>query len=399
MRQTIGIIIYVMFFTSCFGFRYFPSSGISAIYLLIIAFGFIRGFRYNFVFKKPLLFFLLFIAASTVSCYFIRGQSVVGSLAIETNLLAFLLVFLLLTFKCDLYNIEKSIAFLAIYFCAIYIIQTVLYPVPVYVDIDAQNAKITEGVSARLRFIGQGIGSLGYFMFVNRYFETRKKMNILLALVCFSFIILLAFRMMIVAAVLSTFYLYSQYHKVSVFSILKFVMSLGLLFVVIYFAFPQVREYFAFTFDRFAEISTVDDSYIRFKTLDYYLNDFFVSPIEYLFGAGLPNYKEPGYASIVMNNMQNGIYWDDWGLLGLSFMIGPLTVISLIVLSVKAIRLKVDRRYRYFAAWYIFLLIISPLNTEFFRTGNPAIHALVLYCLILANRQYENRNHYIPSRR
>ena len=397
MKQTFAVILFVAFFTSCFGLKYFPSSGISALYIILILLGLIWGYRNAFVFRKPLLVFFTFMVISMVSCYIIRGQSIISTLAVETNLLAILLVFPLLNLNYRLRNIEKAIAILSIYFCVIYLIQNIAYPQSIYVYIDTENVRLTDEVSARLRFIGQGIGSLGYFMFVNKYLESKSNKYIIYALLCFTFIVLMAFRMMIVAAIISTFYIYAQYNRINLIKVFKFAVSIFLLFISLYYLIPQSQTYFSYLFERFSEVSEINESYIRFITLDYYLNDFFIHPLEYLFGAGFPNYKEQGYSTHILQNIQNGIYWDDWGLIGLSWMIGPITVLSLIYISFKAIFLKVERKYKYFAAWYIFLLLISFLNTEFYRTGNPAIHALVLYCLTLANRHYENRNINISS--
>ena len=46
-----------------------------------------------------------------VSCYIIRGQSIISTLAVETNLLAMLLVFPLLNLNYRLRNIEKAISY------------------------------------------------------------------------------------------------------------------------------------------------------------------------------------------------------------------------------------------------------------------------------------------------
>lgn len=396
MKTTIFIIIYILFFTSCFGFKYFPSKGISAIYIVIIVYGIITGFRYKFVFRKQLLLFLIFIICNIISCYFIREQSIIGTLAVETNIMAILLTFLLVKYKMNIHRIEIALSFLSVFFCIVYAIQNFMYPISIYTEINTDLIKVTEETSARLRFTGQGIGSLGYFMFINKYFETRNKKNILLALICFSFLILMAFRTMIVAALIGTLYLYSKYYTISLKNILKITLSLTSIFIISYVILPQFHDKIFFLFDRFTEISELDRSYIRFITLDYYYNNFFINPLEYIFGAGFPNFKESGkYAFQIQENINSGIFWDDWGLLGLSWILGPIPVILLVIISIKAIKLKVDRKYKYFAAWYIFLLLISCLNTEFFRTGNPSIHALVLYCLILANRIYENRNRYV----
>ena len=122
---------------------------------------------------------------------------------------------------------------------------------------------------------------------------------------------------------------------------------------------------------------------MRIIQWDYYMNHFFKSPIEQLFGAGLPR-KTSAYGQWFENQLK----FVDWGLIGQSWMLGIITVVGVVMFAVKAIRIKVSPLYKYISLWYIFLLLSSVTNYEFVRNGNFLVHAMALYVVELAYKEY-----------
>ena len=79
----------------------------------------------------------------------------------------------------------------------------------------------------------------------------------------------------------------------------------------------------------------------------------------------------------------------DWGIIGVSWMLGILTFVGYVWMSLAAISKRVPSVYLYISLWYIFLLSSSITNWEFFRDGNFLVHAMALYIIELASKENE----------
>ena len=90
-----------------------------------------------------------------------------------------------------------------------------------------------------------------------------------------------------------------------------------------------------------------------------------------------------------MNGLANrGIYWVDFGLLSLSWVLGIPAVLGMILYSIKASFLKVSSEYYYLGIWFMYLVASSFTTAEFFREGNFIVQALALYLVEKVNKQY-----------
>lgn len=79
------------------------------------------------------------------------------------------------------------------------------------------------------------------------------------------------------------------------------------------------------------------------------------------------------------------MFWMDWGILGLSWMIGIPAVLAMLFYCYKVFKIRANLSYYYLPVWFFYLLFSSITTAEFFRQGNFVIQAV---CLYLAERVY-----------
>lgn len=83
-----------------------------------------------------------------------------------------------------------------------------------------------------------------------------------------------------------------------------------------------------------------NEDYIRVIQFNYFTKEHFKSPVEYVFGSGIPNprtkYGQPFYTVDPALGPYNG--WQDWGIVGLSWMIGIPAVLALLFPVLRIIR-------------------------------------------------------------
>ncbi|MFT3993578.1 MAG: hypothetical protein QM660_04675 [Dysgonomonas sp.] len=143
-----------------------------------------------------------------------------------------------------------------------------------------------------------------------------------------------------------------------------------------------------------------NEDYVRVLQLDYFLHHHFKNIIEFIGGSGVPN-PNSGYGKYMYSFNEVDEYgvmsgtsitgWFDWGLIGLSWVMGIPAVLALLIYAIRAIILKVDKEYYYIGCWFLFLLIISPVNTEFYREGIFVFHGIALYLVEKAHIIYRNK--------
>ena len=127
--------------------------------------------------------------------------------------------------------------------------------------------------------------------------------------------------------------------------------------------------------------SFANDNYIRTICFDYYTNIFFVNTWESIMGAGNPGTS--GNYSIFIDKLKNdyGFVYGDWGLIGLSWIVGIPVVLLILLYCMKAFFIKVENKYIYLACYFIFIVFASIFSREIYRYGNFFIQALILAIL------------------
>jgi hypothetical protein len=264
------------------------------------------------------------------------------------------------------------IALIYIFFFA-YFLQAIIYPIVIFRTADKEFGDV-------MRFLlpGGALAPLGYFWGLNRYLTTKKISGLILAFLGITFIFFMGFRTMITGIILMTFVIFVRIHG---FNLKMVFYSLGT--ALIFFAIIQIPYFTRVVETMLAKQETQNlnnKDYVRVISFYHYTHEHFKNIVEYILGSGLPS-NDSAYGSYIHKNLLSlrGIYYADWGLLGLSWMIGIVPVISMILYSIKAIRINIGSEYYFIGIWFIYLVLISITTKEFYREGNFIVQALGLY--------------------
>lgn len=351
--------------------------------IMLFAFWF-YGRKVKTIYATSFKFILVGLICSSISCWFYRGQTLVETFQTLTYYYGILFYFFLKARKFSLEDMEKALFFLILAFDILYIVQYHLLDYGVnFLNIDdwMMNDSSIEG--NRLRVMSSGLYSLGIFFGMVKYKHTSKYIYLILVVLGLYVMLLSGFRQLLASlAVCMIFYFYRIGYRLRARHIIPAViLMIGIVYL---YQLPEVQNKIAGMILRNESGQNLTNKdYVRIAQWDFYMNDFFKSPIEQFFGAGLPR-RTSAYG----HWFENQLKYVDWGLIGQSWMLGIITVVGFIMFAVKAIRIKVSPQYKYISLWYIFLLLSSVTNFEFVRNGNFLVHAMALYVVELAYKEY-----------
>lgn len=378
---TIIVLVYINFF---------GITNISNTMLLAALLPFIfLGVQERGLFNNILIWLFVGIVLNIVSCYYFRGQDVISSVKALANYFYILSYFLFLKINPSLQSVNKAILWLIIIFDVLYILQFILLQVGIiFLPLDSEIYK-DAGTGARFRMVASGLVSLGLFYGCNRFLLRKDKISLILCILSFIVILLMAFRTMLFFSIVFIVILVIRVHGLNERSIRLFIFATVIFLLLL--CVPVISEKLNYMLEKQfgQEAQTLSNSnYIRNVTLLYYIKSHFKSAAEFIFGSGLPFVEHPYYSKMTALNLK-GIFFQDWGLIGLSWMIGIIPVICMIWYSIKAARLKVSPRYYYIGIWFVYLVVSSITTSEFYRFGNFVIQALCLYMVEKAHLEYK----------
>lgn len=112
-------------------------------------------------------------------------------------------------------------------------------------------------------------------------------------------------------------------------------------------------------------------------------------------GSGIPE-QRTAYGKEQNDLAKVGIFYVDWGIIGMSWMLGVITLIGMIGYMLTAIK-KSWKMEPYIPMWLIYMLLVSVTTGEFIRDGSFIVQALVLALIIKKGEGNENRNIDISS--
>lgn len=343
------------------------------------------GYRQPSLFKKYIIVFVGGLFLSMISCYYFRKQTFLESFWVYNSLYGLLFFFFIRSFSLSVKRMERILVVLFILILVSYIIQYLVYPKLIFIGEDQEYEE-----DIRIRLVGQGLVSLGYFFSLNKLLIKRKKVVLYGGILICSLLVifLMGFRTMILGVVVVTAIMCI---KVIGFNYKLLGLSIFLLLISVFVInIPVVSEKLDSMSERQKTDNLGNSEYIRLAQFAYYTQEHFTNLGEYLMGSGLPQRGNPEqrinatyYGKYMDSLVGMGLNWVDWGLLSMSWMIGIIPVLVIIVYSIKAFLIKVDKNYYYLGLWFLYLLMISFTTMEIVRSGNLAVQA---FCFVLIER-------------
>ena len=347
-------------------------------------------------YTKVILYFVFFVCLSTISAYLIREQPILDSLRASSNYLSILFFYLLVKLKIKKTIAENVIILFGILTAIIYIIQFILLQKGI-IFLKVQENAIALSTEARFRITCSASIFLSYFCSLNQFLINRNKKYLFSLIILSVPIILQAFRTQIIAIILFSFIMlvllwYKGYVKIKRIILIFFIFTYPL------YQMPIVQEKITYMVEKQTKSDETfwNKDYIRWKCLDYYSHTYQKSSLEYIIGSGIP------YSGEFKKNLDSitsqGLFYQDIGLIGLAFIIGPISIFFLIKLFLKPFfLLSYNSRYIYISIYFIFMLSISFTNAEVFRSGNFLIHSLAFYISYLCYKEKIKSHSYVKQ--
>lgn len=380
-----AVFFLVLFTINLFGILTLPNSILlSTIFLLTV---WKRGFRIKTPFSKPIYWMFAGILLSFIPALLYRDQTFIESFKASANYFYILLFFTFLGLSPSLSKSEAALEKLAVLFSLLYVLQFLMLQRGINI-IGVSEEALDSGLEARFRMHASGLSSLGLLYAVNKFIITRKIRYVFIGLLCGLPIILMAFRTMIFFLALAVVLTILLINKTNLLKSTGYLLIIGLLFILVL-QVPIIAEKIDYMVMRQMEGTETfqNAEYIRWISLDYYINEYPLNTTERLLGSGQP-FTGTKFYEEQLSLWQVGIFYMDWGLLGMSWLIGPLAVLAMIWYSLKTWSLKTGMEHIYLKVWFLYLVLSSITTTEFSRPGNFTVQALALYLVYKASLKF-----------
>lgn len=376
-EYVIGLIFIFLFLLRFFNLKWFP--GGTAVYVVFFALVlFMADFFAKGRYSKLILVYFVFLTASSVYSYIFNEQNLLTTIILSFYLYSVASYFVLKRLNLSLKETENVLIGLSLCFCLCYILQWLVYPTIIF-----SNAEHHTGEDMyRSRMPGSILCYFFFFYGINKYLLERKWIYTVYSLLSFIPIIIQGFRSLIALTVLSAFliipFVLRSGKKTIVYSILGAVVSVAAIST------PLVQSKIEEMNRRQERDQTFDNSeYIRWIAFDYYWNQYYTKPYEKILGGGNPVDRSSKYTQHIkkLNTEGRGHLWlEDLGIVGLSLMIGIISVSFLGLIYLLCIYKCMDPRLQCIRFTLLIVLIGSIFTTkELYRPGNLLILPLLLY--------------------
>lgn len=385
-NKAIFIILLLLQFYELFLFGAHFWYYILTLFLFYIGY---KGFDSSTSLKYFILLYVLFIYVSAVSSYYFNGQPVIGTFVESYPYLGLISCFIYPAIKVENVKIiEKHLVWLGCAFCICYMIQYAVFPNIIFLG--ASTTGLFEEGTIRIRLAGSSLSFFLYFWGLNNFLERRKTSYLYVAMFALLVPFMMGFRSLLFLAALCTVFLVIKKEGFS-FKILFYSFVICLAGYVLSFL-PFVRDKIDSMIERQSTGQTFSNSdYIRFIEYSYYMDYVFTNPVERFFGGGTPIWGTRYYMDI-MEAFDKSLYWNDWGLIGLSWIIGVIPVFLLVIMVMRACLKHLDEHYFYLKLLLLLLLFGSiATSMEIFRNGNLIIVGIVLFMIEKKSTQVKNK--------
>ena len=334
------------------------------------------------MFKIPMCLFLVFLLCSAISCYYYEKQSFWLTF---TNLdfitfFSFLSYFFMIKRRkapFSIQDIEWCVTRLYFIIFFIFLVQYALLPNKIL-----HLATFIEG-EKRFTVFGQIVTLAAYFYFLNKYIILKKNKYLLYLLPELLIVFIQGFRSYIAAIILVSALFFIKVGGLKRTISIILITPIMAFFII---QIPIVNNAISNMLERQVDANFSNEDYIRVRQFEYFTTEHFKSPVEYVFGSGFSNPrseygKRMFYLQGMVDENSTGPIggWRDWGMFGLSWIIGLPCLLCILFCIFKILRAKLPKQYLYLKYFYAFILLTSLTSVEFYRWGSVFFHGVLFY--------------------
>lgn len=371
------VVFLALFLTGFFDlvvFRFVPGFHyiVSYCLLLVLLLYKQKDFRYN----KYIYLYLFFFLISCIYSHLYNGQFLFKTLGFSRVYIGLCFSFYILKSGLSSKDIMKCLIFISILYCMAYIIQWIVYPLPLF------SGANDEGDSSnvyRVRIAGSMCAYTLFLYGFNMFLHKKKAKFLVYSALAFTPIIIMGFRTLVALSILCVCAMVVVIEK-KFFKCVRYFMVLAIMALVA-FQTNIVQDKITEMRERQENSQTFDNpDYIRLRQYVYFTTVFFVKPWEQVIGGGVPAGTTKYAQTLAYEEETYGYYWVDWGLIGLTWIIGIPAVLLLISMYLHCAWRCKDPQLQ-FVRFTLVLLVIGSLATtkELYRSGNILL-ASFLFC-------------------
>lgn len=348
---------------------------------LVLAYSFINLiYEKKLRFKTAIIIFLVGVLCNAFSALINNGQGLKDSLLSMGYFYMILFYFFLHEQKPDRKYLENVIIVFALIYSVFYLLQENAFPRRLFYG----NLFFERG-TVRAWITGAGFHMLAYFLLLNRFFLKRKPLYIIGCMFFLLILIKSGFRTYAAASVLLSAIIYVKMVKYSPVNYLMIVVV-----VILFLGLLQLESTSQIIDNMFTaseEQREMGDRYIRLMAYDYFTEAYPQNLSYYIFGGGFPG-ASGGYSQKMLFMIaEYGFYYSDIGLIGFYFVIGGVTLLGLLLFTLKAIFIKLPPDCLYLNIYFAYLLIISITTHYIYAYGIFGIEALALYLIDISKNE------------
>ena len=374
--QRFIIIFVILFLTSFFGFFFVARPFRFIVLAILIAYSLINKTSHKF--DKVFILYFCGLLLSIISCFYFRGQNPINSVVAYIDYWGLGLFYF---FSLNIFSVKDlkwCLNFLGIALVTIYLLQYVLLQYGIAIKDVSESVYDNGTMNVRFRIGCSAAIFLLYFEKIKNFIELRRKMDLLIILLIITVVLIMNFRSILLGGILSTIFVLWRL-KINTKRILQFIIGCSFLSIVML-NFEFVNLKIEQMVERHESETFENDDYVRVRTYDYFNTEHFKSSIERFLGSGL-NDGHSEYNDYMIYLYSKGIHFSDFGLLGVSWIFGIITSLSIFLYVIKAVKLTYKDDIPV-CSWFLFLLTVSFLTYEIARSGNFIIQALVLSLIV-----------------
>lgn len=372
-------------FLDCFGLVFLDIPNPIKEFIIIVSYIAIVKKQNRYKFSFLIICFFLLLLLNLIMCQWKTGQTLLSGIR-GTEFANFFMLgsyFLFHYIKADSNKLEDTLDILCIIFCTSYLIQQAVYPYAIFKGAEIIEYNITDVF--RIRLYGQAITFISFAKGLNGLLNgsySKRKIYLYMFISSLFVTFFLGFRTQILLFAILTLYMIwkiSGSHS-KVFKSLSLFTLLLLSIIQI----PSVQSAIYFILERAQNDNFDNSDYVRLREFTYYTTVHIKSFSDWFWGTGLPGLNS-SYSNDINTLKMEGLIWADWGLIGLSWLLGiPATLLFLYIL-ISPILLKQNKKHFYIEVCFIYLILGSIFQRECFRTGNQFIIGILLYIAEQAN--------------
>lgn len=369
------IVLLVLFMISFFGIVIFNIAGFHYVASAIILWIAYRYRNEKIVYKPFLYLYFIGFVLSCIYSQLFNGQPFWLTMSFCSGYVGLLFSLFIIHKKFTSKELIDIIIFIAVVYVILYIVQWIVYPFCIVSS--AANWNV-ESETYRLRIPGSICTFILFYYGINKVLQGDKTRGLIYSCMGFIPIIVMGFRTLTAITVISAFIMIATVTKKVKKTLMYFIFFCGVAYVAS--TVPIISDKIQEMQERQEyESDAGKENNIRLIAFYYLSEQYFVKPGEKIFGAGVPTLATEYTKNLNSLVEDYAIYWNDIGLVGLSFLIGiPTVLILCLIYLLCAWRCKSsDIQFVRFTA--LTMVFGSAMTTmELYRAGNILLFSILL---------------------